>query len=80
MVIKVGSKYRVIIEDCCVQGIFTSTLDDIRIEVEPEDDGIAEAEFKGVSQTKLDYGDTFYFSNGVILTNKGGVKFQEVII
>lgn len=68
-----GKVYHVEIDDCCVQGEFTSLLT-----------GIADLDEKGnpvfvqsVDSTET-YGKSLYFENGVYLEWGGGVSLTEV--
>lgn len=60
---KIGSTYKVVINDCCVKGEFTSKLvNTILDEIEPEEDDV-----RGL-----------VFENGVTLTVIWGTEIKEI--
>lgn len=69
MKMMVGKTYEIEINDCCVQGGFTSKL--VKAQVPDDESGTLE---------DLDtcYGAELFFENGVRLVMQGGVSLTEV--
>jgi hypothetical protein len=72
-IIKVGTRYRVEIDDCCVEGVFTAAITQIVRRLENDD------LLHVVETTDMDSVDQINFDNGVIFTNCDALKFAEVI-
>lgn len=69
MELVIGKTYLVDINDCCVEGEFTSTL--IKALGYDDDDNL-------VDVTELDYGTFLEFKNGVKLRAMNGVSITAV--
>lgn len=68
MTIKTGEIYKIVIEDCCVEGEFTSKVSKIELE---------DVEKESVMHNQ--YGAVFYFDNGIVLTQlNGGINFNLI--
>lgn len=72
MEIEVGKVYNVEIEDCCIQGEFTSKLITIKI---TDDNNVT----SNLDKADLYHGgQELHFENGVILYNEGGMTCEAV--
>lgn len=73
--IKVGKTFKVVIDDCCVEGEFTSKL--IKA-LACDDDSVNDELLEVEELSESNYGAELYFENGVRLTKQGGVTLTEV--
>ncbi len=71
MKVEAGKSYHVRIEDCCVEGSFTSKL----LKIQDYDD---KGKLYFANELELDYGETLFFENGLTLCAMGGVVLEEV--
>ena len=71
----IGRVYKVYLEDCCIEGGFTSMLTEIRVPIDEDWE-----EFKIVSCGDIDADDgmELRFSNGVYLKHWYGCIIEEV--
>lgn len=68
MKIEIGAIYKVVIDDCCVRGSFTSKL--IKAQDYNHDDELYDTE-------TISYGTELTFENGVRLTAWNGVSLEK---
>lgn len=71
MKIEIGKTYKVEIDDCCVNGRFTSKL--TKVQISGDNDVLQ-------STDQMQWGVKLNFENGVELTNEGGVALEEIDI
>jgi hypothetical protein len=69
MKLVIGKTYKVSIDDCCVEGEFTSKL--VEVFSYDDDENI-------IPVTEIEYGVALIFENGVKLVAMNGVSLKEL--